>query len=132
MEAIHIRTLKAGDQLRIAMKAGAQLEPAFDKTAQSPNKWRRARGYSRAVCDAFVISNDPENGKMVVNYQDFIVGGNYFVATVEYKNIANIRKVIPEGRPVVETAPVKFPGYKALGTRMSQLFPQPYLVTVIF
>ena len=58
-----------------AMKAGMQMEPMFDKTAQSPSKNRRARGYSRATFYAYLISNDPLNGKMVVNYQDFIVGG---------------------------------------------------------
>jgi hypothetical protein len=129
---VHVRELKGGDQLRIAMKAGMQMEPNFDKTAQSPAKSRRARGYSRTTFYAYLISNDPINGKMVVNYQDFIVGGNYFTATVEYKSILYLQRVVSRGRPVVETAPKKHPGAKALGTRMAQLFQQPYLVPVLF
>lgn len=130
---INIKDLASGAQLRISMKAGMQLEPMFDKTMHTPNKHRMARSYSRTTFFAYLMSNDPQNGRMIVNIQEINTSlPNYYVATVEYKNILRIQRVVSRGRPVVETAPKNHPGAQALGTKMAQLYQQPYLVPVLF
>jgi len=55
-----------------------------------------------------------------------------FSSKIEYGKILSIQKVIPYGRPVVETAPKSHPGTAALGTKLAQLLQQPYLVPVRF
>lgn len=128
---MHIREIKAGDSLRVALKAGHQFDPLPDGTAQHPAKPRRAFGYSTTTLYAYVISNDPAGGSMVINFQ-YGPNRQYASARLSYAAIRTMQFVISKGRPVVETAPKSHPGAQALGTKMAQLFQQPYLVPVTF
>jgi hypothetical protein len=131
--SVHISKLRNGDQLRIALKAGHGINPDHQGIFQPPNKQRSARGYTRTTFYAYLQSNDPVAGKMVVTIQDMVTAlGRSYTANIEYSSILILQQVVPYGRPVVETAPVSHPGAKALGTKMSQLFPQPYLIPVLF
>lgn len=128
---IHVRELTAGNQVRVVLKAGHQLEPDPFGAAAPPLKPRHTRGYSVTTFYGFVLSNDPLNGTMTLDLQR---GPNaqHVTGTVPYKGIKVLQLVVSKGRPVVETAPKIHPGAKALGTRMAQLFQQPYLIPVSF
>lgn len=131
--SVHISKLRSGDQLRIALKAGHGIEPNHRGHYRAPAKARRALGYTRTTFYAYLESNDPVNGSMQVTLQDLVVAtGKSYSATVSYNDILVLQQVVPYGRPVVETAPKTHPGAQALGTKMSQLFPQPYLIPVSF
>jgi hypothetical protein len=130
---LHVRDLQPGAQLKISMKAGAAIEQDHSRFATSPRKGRRALGWSRCSFYAFLISNDPLNGKMIVSIDGMILAmQESFNGEIEYGKILYLQQVVPAGRPVVETAPVTHPGAKALGTRMAQLYQQPYLIPVTF
>lgn len=132
-QSLHIRDLVPGAQLKISMKAGMQVEQDFTGHAQSPRKPRRALGFSRTTFYAFLLSNDPSTGKMTINIESVITSAReVFTVTVEYKSILHLQQIIPYGRPVLETAPKNHPGTPGLGTKMAQLFPQPYLIPVRF
>lgn len=128
---IHVRELVAGNQVRVALKAGHQLVPDPFGKAAPPRRARRARGYEVTVFYGFVMGNDPAAGSMTLELQR---GPNaeHVTATVPYAGIKALQIVVSRGRPVVETAPKSHPGAKALGTRMAQLFQQPYLLPVSF
>lgn len=130
---VHVSKLRSGDQLRIALKAGHGIEPSHRGHYQSPAKARRALGYTRTTFYAYMQSNNPTDGTMEVTIQDMVVAtGQSYSATVKYSDILVLQQVVPYGRPVVETAPKTHPGAQALGTKMAQLFPQPYLIPVTF
>lgn len=128
---INVRDLKPGNQVRVVIKAGHQLEPDHHGGAAPAPRPRIARGYSITTFYGFVLANDPLNGTMTLDLQR---GPNdqHVVGVVPYKVIQVLQYVVPKGRPVVETAPKIHPGAKALGTRMAQLFQQPYLLPVSF
>lgn len=130
---IHVSKLKAGDQVKISLKAGYGVEAdSATGLMSSPKKGRRALGYTRTTFYGWLMSNDPSHGTMTVSLQDMVFPHTNIVATVLYKNILHLQQVVPQGRPVVETATKIHPGSQALGTKMSQLFPQPYLIPVTF
>jgi hypothetical protein len=130
---MHVSQLQNGAQLRIALKAGHAVEPDPTGLYQAPSKPRRARGFSRTTFYAYLQTNDPTNGNMTVSMQDMITAlGRSYTVIVKYTDILVLQQVVPYGRPVVETAPKTHPGAQALGTKMSQLFPQPYLIPVTF
>lgn len=131
--SLHVSKLRNGDQLRIALKAGCGIEPDHKGLFQTPTKHRAARGYTRHTFYAYLQSNDPQSGTMTVTIQDMVTALNRsYTAVIQYTDILVLQQVVPYGRAVVETAPASHPGAQALGTRMSQLFPQPYLIPVQF
>lgn len=129
---VHVTELRPGDQLRVAMKAGYHIEQDHTGYATSPRKGTKASGFARTVFFAFVVANDPQAGQMVVNVQETQAHRPPYSATLLYKNIRFLEYVVQPGWPLVETAPAQHPGAKALGTKMTQLFPQPRLVAVSF
>ena len=132
--SMHISQLKQGDQLRIALKAGHGVEPGHNGVYQTPPKRRSARGFTRMTFYAFMQANDPVNGQMTVSLQETnpAIQPSSYTAVINYSDILVLQQIVPQGRPVVETAPKTHPGAQALGTKMSQLFPQPYLIPVTF
>ncbi len=126
-----IGEIRRGDTVRVALRAGHQLEPDPFGHMAPPAKPRRARGYSTTALYGFVLANDPQAGTITVNLQR-AADKIYAVATIPYAGILVLQYVIPQGRPYRETAPAQHPGGQALGTRMPQLFPQPNLIRVRF
>lgn len=127
-----IGDLGPGTQLRIALKAGHQVDSNPYGKMFTPKKPRRAFGFSRTAFYAFLISNNSDTGTLCVDIQDLVNTEKILNATFNYGDILSIQQVIPQGRPVVETAPKGHPGGAALGTKMAQLFPQPFLIPVLF
>lgn len=130
---VHVSKLQAGAQLRIALKAGLGIEPDHTGTYQRQGKPRRARGYTRTTFYAYLQSNDPVSGTLTVTIQDLVTAtGKQYTARFKYSDVLIMQQVVPQGRPVVETAPKSHPGAAALGTKMAQLYTQPYLIPVLF
>jgi hypothetical protein len=128
----HISTLTAGMQLKVMMKRGFAVEKQADGTGAVAQTGRRASAFSRTTFYAFVLSNNPVDGILTVNIDTGKYSEPTYVAVIPYVRINMLFRIIPSGRPVVETAPVSHPGAQALGTKMSALYPQFFLIRVKF
>jgi len=131
-QPINIRNLPVGAQLRVAMRAGRQIDQDHTGFAQSVGKPRMSRSYSRHTFYAFLLQNDPANGTLTMSIQGYPSQNMTFSAKIKYGDISILQRVVPSGRPVVENTPKSHPGSAGLGTRYAQLFQQPYLVRVLF
>jgi hypothetical protein len=120
-DPIHITQLQRGDVVRIATKPGYHINLNPNPRAKirwtSPSKGQNVEGHSRTVFFAYINTNDPINGQMIVTVQKRTSSKTpNLEGLILYKNIQHIQRYVTDVDGVVETAPATHPGAKAFGT----------------
>jgi hypothetical protein len=122
---VHISQVSVGDVLRIAMKAGRQLEPRPSRRGAqhrlvSPAISRVARNTARTVFHGYVTGNDPQHGVLNLQVAQRETMRDHFAALVNYGDILRVQKFITPAK--VRSVPVgggpravRHPGVQALG-----------------
>lgn len=117
----HIIELRAGDIVKIAMRAGYHINPIPTANGpprgRSPRKGESADGFSRTVFFGYITKNTPVNGFLDLAIQKRRnTPREHLDGRVLYKNILYIYITLSDVQPLIETAPISHPGAIAKGT----------------